>query len=373
MKKTAKKTAFTLLLVSLGSTTLAQTVTHTFMPNTPAQAGQVNQNFSDVLNLIAAQNALISDLQAQVAELQQKLHYVSTDTTTNTMVFSGVNVQIQNGMGATNGNSGLAEYIKGPTNGLGNLILGYNEASIRSICSDGTIAVDLSNLAQAQSDCETGGGIWAANQRNGSHNMIIGSRHNYTSHGALIAGHDNSVNNRWGSIVGGNSNIASGAFANISGGLNNIASGAASHISSGYNNQTSGARAAILGGYENLATNTDSTVSGGRQNRASGMRSSVSGGDSNIASNSNSSVSGGRGNIASGFESNISGGLNNRATATYSQVSGGRDNRAISDYSHVSGGRSNQAQGNYSSVSGGLNRSVSGANDWRAGSLFEGS
>ncbi len=43
----------------------------------------------------------------------------------------------------------------------------------------------------------------------------------------------------------------------------------------------------------------------------------------------------------------------------------------ITSFASVSGGRNAVASGYYSSVSGGSSRSVSGLDDWRAGTLFE--
>ena len=47
--------------------------------------------------------------------------------TTRTIRFSEVNLQIVNGLGATNGNPGCPFCGTGTVNGLGNLIVGYNE------------------------------------------------------------------------------------------------------------------------------------------------------------------------------------------------------------------------------------------------------
>jgi hypothetical protein len=88
--------------------------------------------------------AQVSALQAQVAGLQAKLACQSTVGTE--VYFTGCNVNIRSGAGATD--EGV--------NGLGNLVIGYNEST-----------------GQA---------------RTGSHNLIVGPRHSYSSYGGIIGG-----------------------------------------------------------------------------------------------------------------------------------------------------------------------------------------
>ena len=67
----------------------------------------------------------IASLQAQVAVLSPLAtvatlgDYLTIDTTSNSILFTGANLYVQSGSGATDG----------AVNGLGNLIVGYNEAS----------------------------------------------------------------------------------------------------------------------------------------------------------------------------------------------------------------------------------------------------
>src|SRR4030095_3429438 len=139
-----------------------------------------------------------------------------------TLRISGVNVQIANGENAT-----------GLSHGLGNLIVGYQEL-------------------RGEGD-----------ERSGSHNIIVGQEHNYTSFGGLLAGHHNTTSSPWASVSGGGGNTASGLFASVSGGVANSATGQYS---------------AVSGGIGNTATGTFSSVSGGNVNISSGEAASVSGG-----------------------------------------------------------------------------------------------
>ncbi|MEW6183649.1 MAG: hypothetical protein AB1500_10845 [Bacillota bacterium] len=141
-----------------------------------------------------------------------------------TIRFSGMNVQIVNGNGST----------WASPNGLGNLIIGYNESRISG-----------------------------PDVRSGSHYVIVGAAQNYSSYGGILAG--------W-------NNMASGGFASVLGGWNNTASGAL---------------ASVLGGSDNKAEAQYSTVLGGTFNTASGYLSTVSGGFKNTASANSSSILGG--------------------------------------------------------------------------------
>jgi hypothetical protein len=208
------------------------------------------------------------DLAQRVKDLEYKLQYVTGGP--NEVVITGANLRIVNGLGTTE-----------TTNELGNLIVGYNE--------------------------ERGFGL---DTRTGSHNIVVGRAHNFSSFGGLVGGFQNEISGRFSSVCGGNVNIVTGDFSSVSGGDANTASGLFSSVS---------------GGSRNIASGFGSSVSGGFRNIASGLFSSVSGGDGNIASSFGSSVSGGNGNIASG---------------------------------------------NFSSVSGGANRSAPGTDDWAAGPLF---
>jgi hypothetical protein len=231
-------------------------------------------------------DALLAAYDARITALEDLLASVTLENGGQDFVFTGVNVHVRSGSGSTSGT----------INGLGNLIVGYDEA--RTSGSD----------------------------KSGSHNLVVGPNHNYTSYGGLVVGYENTI---------------SGDFVTVSGGLYNTASGFASSVSGGGYNTASGAR---------------SSVSSGEDNTASNLYSSVSGGDSNTASGDRSSVSGGKTNTASGDHSSVSGGVNNTASGSRSSVSGGIYN---------------EASGDYSSVSGGNLRSVSGIADWRAGGLFE--
>lgn len=208
---------------------------------------------SSSLLTIAADRVVViplgnSDLRARVAALEAVLAGVSRDG--NDITFSGVNVHIVDGSGDTSG----------PVNGLGNLIVGYNE---------------LRNI---------GGMI---NDRSGSHNLVVGSTHNFSSYGGLLAGHFNNSTAPFASVTGGYGNTASGSYASVSGGQSNEAKALYASVSGGANNDATGSSASICGGLWNTASGNYASVSGGEYNTASGLAASVSGGLDRTAGGTN--------------------------------------------------------------------------------------
>lgn len=306
---------FVLALLPFSSLLYAQALPHNFQPNTPAKAEEVNDNFqlllrhihllrSDVADLktnLAHANATVSDLQTKLLEAKNKIakledeslaSHVSIKTVDGyaTVWVESANLQVVNGRNATNGYQTEPSDKKGITNGLGNIIIGYNESlGVDNLaCSDGDIVLPpddpSTNIPEDALACHQGGGTWEEYQRTGSHNLVIGPNHNYTSHGGLVTGVANTINNPWSGVLAGQSNIASGSYSVVTGGLKNNALGV---------------RSSVTGGRENTAEGYDSSVSGGRENVAVSSYSSISGGKSNTASGSFSSVSGGRARDAS--------------------------------------------------------------------------
>ena len=176
----------------------------------------------------AARIAADTALQNQVTPLAAKLEKISIQQIDGyySIVIDGANVHVRNGLGAYT------------TNGLGNLVLGYN-----------TLREPLPFLG--------------ADVRTGSHNLVVGDQQNYASFGGIVVGQVNSILAPYASVSGGYFNTAGGSYAAVSGGLGNTAAGEFASVS---------------GGQDNTASNSDSSVSGGVGNTASGAGSSVSGG-----------------------------------------------------------------------------------------------
>jgi hypothetical protein len=246
------------------------------------------------------------------------------------LVITGANLRIVNGLGRTD--CGAEDNpVDNCPNGLGNLIVGYNEIP-----------------------------SFDAIIRTGSHNVVIGSEHNFSSFGGLVVGLSNTIAGRFSSVTGGSRNVAVGDFSSVSGGQGSVEGGFAIGMFS-----------SISGGLNNIASGDFSSVCGGLSNEASGAASVVTGGAENLASGDTASVTAGGGNTASGVGSSVTAGAVNVASGDGASVTGGQDNIASGPFASVSGGEVNRAAGTFASVSGGFNRAAVGDYDWAAGGLFQ--
>jgi len=179
-----------------------------------------------------------------------------------TLRITGLNVQIVNGAGSTSTN-----------NGLGNLIVGYQEASV------------------------PGGEL-----RTGSHNFVGGTLNSYSSHGGLIVGHDNVIAAPYASVTGGQLNQVTSFGSSVTGGQLNRAEGSFSSVSGGCENTARGFTSKICGGIFNDTQGADSTISGGISNvvRQGAQGGAIAGGSGNVVDEYAhfATVSGGRNRTA---------------------------------------------------------------------------
>jgi len=258
--------------------------------------------------------------------------------TVQTLRISGANLQVVNGLGMTES-----------LNGLGNLIVGYNEL-----------------------------GNPTGDDRTGSHNLIVGLEQSHSSYGGLAIGSRNAISGPFASVSGGRLNTASGFSSSITGGYGSRATGLFASVTGGRSNAAEGTQSSVSGGSFNTASGERSSVSAGYQNIADGFAASVSGGSYNTASGGSSyfgpggSVSGGRSNTASGYGNSVSGGYGNLASGAFCSVSGGKANTANAGGVYICSPVAYCVYGGYASVSGGNNRAALGYYNWAAGSLLEG-
>lgn len=243
------------------NTTQTTNITNATTRVTAAEAVNTtqNSNITNVTNRITAAEAVntsqttnISTLQSNnIAGLSSVLSY---DTNTKNVLFSGVNVQIVNGLGSTNS-----------LNTLGNFIVGYNEAPSLGQqvehCSVGRNTPIYRAGVDLKSSCN---GVWGRNMRLGSHNLIIGSDNDYTSYGGFVAGLGNVINADYSSVTGGTRNIASGFFTSISGGDNNRALNKNDSVSGGRFNQVLGEASTISGGFGTILNSTNGSWAVGK-------------------------------------------------------------------------------------------------------------
>jgi hypothetical protein len=116
----------------------------------------------------------------RMATLEDKLAAMAFDAAANEVVITGANLRIVNGPGTTES-----------MNGVGNLIVGYNELGNNPRHPD---------------------------VRMGSHNIVVGTRLNFSSFGGLVVGDSNEISGTFASVSGGTNNTASGIHSSVSGG-----------------------------------------------------------------------------------------------------------------------------------------------------------
>jgi hypothetical protein len=154
----------------------------------PQQIAQLEAQIVTLQGQVAALQTANAALQTQVNTLQANNAlalgpYVSVVTTPINglsgphIIFTGANIHIRDGSGATDdyttpllGGSGT-----GTLTGLGNLIIGYDENQLSYL-------------------------------RTGSHNLIVGANHGFSSAGRLLAGLQNQVTGPFSSVGGGAGN-----------------------------------------------------------------------------------------------------------------------------------------------------------------------
>lgn len=123
---------------------------------------------TDVTNLDTATRALLA--------------YLRVDPTRDAVIIEGANLFIQSGAGSTDADP----------NGLGNLVVGYDEGDRL--------------------------------EKTGSHNLVVGSGHRYVGVGGVVFGADNGVSGVSSSVLGGQDNLATADGAVVVGGSGNLAS-----------------------------------------------------------------------------------------------------------------------------------------------------
>ena len=208
---------------------------------------------------LEAQVAVLAAAQQEAQEILQFVHVETEEirgVTGPHWIIDGANVHVRSGSGTTRDacDSLDPDFPNCESlTGLGNLLVGYNE--------------------------QAGVGPPRPREvRTGSHNLVVGVHHSYSSFGGFVAGRRNAV---------------TGWNASVCGGVNNEASGSLSSVSGGHRNQATGGSASVSGGTENLASGSGASVSGGFRNVASGVSSSVSGGEEREAPDDGSWAAGG--------------------------------------------------------------------------------
>lgn len=172
-----------------------------------------------------------------------------------TIVITGANVQIVNGLG-----SSITK------NGTGNLVLGYNAL-----------------------------GHPGGDDRTGSHYLVMGRNVNYSGACGIAGGSQNSVAGIGNVILGGSScdTLSSSENSVIAAGTGNTVTSISCFVGAGGENLATAITSAILGGLENTTgEGSDVAIAGGHGCSASGIASSVGGGSGRSTSVSGAWVGG---------------------------------------------------------------------------------
>lgn len=166
----------------------------------PAKPDPLEARVAALESHVATLTATVEAQAAHIRSLTNLLaHFSRVD---NDIYITGANLNIRDGTGHT---WGEGTFDAPEANGLGNLIIGYNE-----------------------SDDFLGG-----QSRLGSHNLVLGAYHSYPTVSGFVAGFRNTVSGRYSSVLGGHRNTAGGNGSAVTGGEYNTAGGYMSCLGGG--------------------------------------------------------------------------------------------------------------------------------------------
>jgi len=197
--------------------------------NIAGNSTDIDALYDDMGDIESIIDGLYDDM-GDIESIPGLADYVSVDDATNTVLFSGANVQVVNGAGSS--------MIDDNLNGLGNLIIGYNSARF----------------------------TWSAeevvSQRTGAHNLVMGPYNAYTNHYGIAHGFWNEAHGRYAVTIAGQYHQATGEGAVTIAGQYNVVEGEDSAAVGGSNNHISGERATSSGGTNNDITGRGAAMIG---------------------------------------------------------------------------------------------------------------
>jgi len=232
--------------------------------------------------LAARQEQGIAALRASNDALVSKLGCVLRFSGPRDFIVDGCNLHVQNGLGQT-----------GTMNRYGNVIIGYNKNEVST--------------------------------RTGSHNLILGDLHEYTSYGGIVSGTENTLAAPSATILGGGLNHANFVGATILAADRGQADGNVVLIGGSRNYGSADAHfGVVVGGVENGVTVAGAVVVAGTMNVGAGGDSLACGGSENTAGGGGDVVCGGSRNKSNGRGSVLVGGNQNAASGSNGVVTGGQ-------------------------------------------------
>ncbi|MEP6504120.1 MAG: hypothetical protein ABJD97_12360 [Betaproteobacteria bacterium] len=252
------------------------------LPGLAAQVRALAEQLKQVTALAARQQQGLEALRASNDMLTSKLGCVLRFSGPRDFIVDGCNLHVQNGLGQT-----------GTLNRYGNVIIGYNKNEVST--------------------------------RTGSHNLILGDLHEYTSYGGVVSGTENALTGPNATILGGGQNHANFSSATILGADRGQADGNVVLIGGSRNYGSADAHfAVVVGGVDNHLTGSGSVVVAGTMNVATGGNSLVCGGSENTAGGNSDVVCGGSRNQSTGSRSVLVGGNQNAVSGSNGIVTGGQ-------------------------------------------------
>ena len=128
----------------------------------------------------------------------------------------------------------------------------------------GTCTVSVQGLNDTyEKTCISDGGTFTRSL-SGSHNVVIGSGHGYSSFGGMVVGEANLITGKFAVVSAGAANTASGDYGGVSAGGSNTASGGYSGVSGGFGNTASGSFGSSVSGGDSIVEGTaDGWAAGG--------------------------------------------------------------------------------------------------------------
>lgn len=264
---------------------------------------------------LASEAAIVADASGVAEEQAESLSslFEGVNRTTDGIAFQALDVHVRSGLGSTYHSGSLG--VLGEPNGLGNVIIGYDEDDGRP---EGATS--------------------------GSHNLVVGPGHTYQGFGALIAGRGGiATEDSAGTLVIGLRGLAGAHYAASIAGEFSSAEGSGGVVIGGRGSAASGENSIVVGGSASMASGERATAVGGVASAATGPSAVAIGGQDSDAAGESSVVVAGLANATDGGPTVAIGGASNFADGDVAVAAGGSENRARGYLTVTVGGQNNEA------------------------------
>lgn len=216
-------------------------VPNTFNSGTPAVAAQVNANFTAAETAVSDNNTKINDLLLRVTALEEENATLeaSLQSLTDNVSFANAIFTAAIGNLQDDSVSGLGEYLSIGTDARGNPVVRFSGVNVHVNNGTGTTGGAVNGLGNLVIGYDEINGFQPTVIKSGSHNLIVGMQHNYGNYGGVVAGLRNNITGNYATVTGGRENTASGELSSVTGGFRNEASARWSSVSGGADREAS--------------------------------------------------------------------------------------------------------------------------------------